>query len=192
VQDAGLAPNGTSHLLRCRFIYAATLDNLPDQHKADIFSRLTYALNNDTQLFAEASFARNHNIGRVAPVPIDQGAGHIDPNTGEGPHFAFPITSQYFPTALLTSLGFTPPFDTLGNGFTEIGMRAVPAGNRVNDNTNDQVRFVGGVKGTHGGLGLRQRLHLLACHRQAQLLRLHQRAAFPWRHSPPAPSTPSA
>src|SRR5204862_7213779 len=32
VQDAGPAPNGTDHLLRCRFIYPATLDNLPDQH----------------------------------------------------------------------------------------------------------------------------------------------------------------
>jgi iron complex outermembrane receptor protein len=151
VQDAGPAPNGTDHLLRCRFIYPATLDNLPDQHKADVYSRLTFALDPNTTLFGEASFARNHNIGRIAPVPIDQGAGHINPATGEGPHFLFPVSSPYFPTALLTQLGFTGPFDTQGNGFTEIGMRAVPVGNRVNDNTNDQMRFVGGVQGSMSG-----------------------------------------
>jgi iron complex outermembrane receptor protein len=151
VNQGDTAPNGSGPLLFCRFIYPASLDNLPDQRKADIFSRLSYALNKDTTLFAEASFARNHGIGRIAPVPIDQGAGHINPATGEGPHFLFPVSSPYFPTALLTSLGFTAPFDTQGGGFTEIGMRAVPVGNRINDNTNDQIRLVAGVQGTMAG-----------------------------------------
>jgi iron complex outermembrane receptor protein len=150
IQQRGTTPNGSPRW-RCRFIYAATLDNLPDQRKADVFSRFTYNLGQDHQLFAEASFARNHNIGRIAPVPIDSTAGHLDPTTAQYPSFAMPVSSRYFPTALLTSLGYTAPFDTLPGGMTEIAMRAVPVGNRINDNTNEQARMVAGLKGTLAG-----------------------------------------
>ena len=152
VKASDPSPNGTAVKL-CRFIYAATLDNLPDSEKGDLFSRLTYNLSPDHQLYAEASYARNHSIGRIAPVPIDSGAGHVNPVTGEYPHFAFPISSPYFPAALLTSLGYTAPFDTIAGmpGMTEVALRAVPVGNRINDNTNDQVRLVGGMRGVLGG-----------------------------------------
>ena len=150
IVNAGTTPNG-SPLLYCRFIYAATLDNLPDQEKGDIFTRLTYNITNEHQLFAEASFARSHSIGRVAPVPIDSTAGHVNPTTGEYPSFAFPVSSRYFPTALLTQLGYTAPFDTLPNGMTEVSLRAIPVGNRINDNTNEQARVVLGSKGVMAG-----------------------------------------
>lgn len=144
-------PSGAA-VKRCRFIYAATLDNLPDQDKADIYGRATFALSKDHTLFAEASAARNHSIGRIAPVPIDSGAGHVNPATGEYPSFAFPVSSKYFPAALLTKLGYDPSkFATLPNGMTEIAMRAVPVGNRINDNTNEQMRVVLGANGVLGG-----------------------------------------
>lgn len=139
-------PNG-SPKLACRFIYAATLDNLPDQTKGDLFGRFTRELDADTQFFAEASFAQNHNIGRIAPVPIDSTAGHLNPETASYPSFAIPVSSRYFPADLLASLGYTVP--TTGNA--EISMRAIPVGNRINDNTNQQIRLQAGLKGTRGG-----------------------------------------
>ncbi|HEX2011185.1 MAG TPA: TonB-dependent receptor [Roseateles sp.] len=143
-------PNGTQ-IRRCRFIYPAALDNLPDSEKGDLFGRFTTNLSKDHQLFAEASYARNRSIGRIAPVPIDSTAGHVR-SDGTYPSFALPISSRYFPAALLQSLGYTPAqFDTLGGGFTEIAMRAVPVGNRINDNTNEQTRFVVGSTGVIGG-----------------------------------------
>ena len=146
------SPNGKD-IKRCRFIYPATLDNLPDSEKGDLFGRLSYNLSAEHQLYAEASYARNHSIGRIAPVPIDSSAGHVNAVTGEYPHFAFPVSSAYFPTALLTSLGFAAPFDTIAGmpGMTEVALRALPVGNRINDNTNDQVRLVGGMRGVLAG-----------------------------------------
>ena len=143
-----MTPSG-SPIKRCRFIYAAAVDNLPEQTKADIFARFSYNLGAETQVYAEASYARNHSIGRVAPVPIDSSAGHVDQATGEYPHFAMPVSSKYFPTALLSKLGYTAPFDTIPSmpGMTEIAMRAVPVGNRIDDNTNEQKRAVVGLKG---------------------------------------------
>jgi iron complex outermembrane receptor protein len=146
------SPNGKAVKL-CRFIFPATLDNLPGSQKGDLFARLSLNLSADHQAYAEASYARNHSIGRIAPVPIDSTAGHVNPANGEYPHFAFPVNSAYFPTALLTSLGYTAPFDTIAGmpGMTEVALRAVPVGNRINDNTNDQLRLVGGVRGVLGG-----------------------------------------
>ncbi|RZL39997.1 MAG: TonB-dependent receptor [Rubrivivax sp.] len=143
-------PNGTAKK-RCRFIYPATQENLPDSTKADAFGRLTIDTGKDSQVFFEASYARNHSIGRVAAVPIDSTAGHVKPD-GTYPSFALPISSKYFPTALLTSLGYTPAqFDTLGGGFTEIAMRAVPVGPRTNDTLNEQTRLVAGASGVFSG-----------------------------------------
>ncbi len=147
---ANKTPNGTP-IKNCRFIYPAVQENLPDSTKADAFGRLTIDLGQDTQLFFEGSYARNHSIGRVAPVPIDSTAGHVKAD-GTYPSFAFPISSKYFPTALLTSLGYTPAdFDTLGGGFTEISMRSVPVGLRTNDTLSEQTRFVAGATGVVAG-----------------------------------------
>jgi len=143
-------PNGTP-IKRCRFIFPATQENLPDTTKSDAFGRLTLDLGQESQLFFEGSYARSHSIGRVAAVPIDSAAGHVKPD-GTYPSFALPITSKYFPRDLLLSLGYKPAdFDTLGGGFTEIAMRAVPVGPRTNVTTNEQTRFVAGLTGTARG-----------------------------------------
>jgi iron complex outermembrane receptor protein len=139
-------PNGTP-IKSCRFIFPASQENLPDSTKSDVFGRLNIALNADNQLFFEASAARNHTIGRVAAVPIDSTAGHVKAD-GTYPSFALPISSRYFPRALLLSLGYKESdFDTLGGGFTEIATRSVNVGPRTNVNTNEQVRVVAGATG---------------------------------------------
>ncbi|MBQ0945729.1 TonB-dependent receptor [Ideonella sp. 4Y16] len=148
VQDTGnLAPNGVDTIKRCRAIYAALVDNLPDSTKSDLFTRGTFALDSNTTLFAEASFARNHTIGRVAPTPISGDAMKVLPN-GNYPNVLMPTSSRYFPLALLTRLGFTAAdWDPDGDGFAEIATRSLDMGNRVNDNTNEQLRLVTGVSG---------------------------------------------
>ncbi|WP_324152073.1 TonB-dependent receptor [Ideonella sp.] len=142
-----LTPGG-QQAKACRFIYAAALDNFPDSERGDIFARFSYDLGNDTELYAEGSYARNHNIGRVAPVPISNDAGHINAETGEYPHFAMPVTSPYFPRELLETLGYTIPAD---GTMVDVMLRSVPVGNRINDNLNEQTRFVGGLRGVAGG-----------------------------------------
>ncbi len=147
-QVSGTTPSGDQRV-RCRGIYAAYVDNLPDSRKADIFGRFALNLNADNQLFAEASFARNHNIGRVAPVPIDQTATHIRPD-GTQPNILLPLTSRYAPLALLTRLGYDVN-NVITPGFLEIAYRSADVGSRTNDNTNDQSRLSVGMKGLMAG-----------------------------------------
>src|SRR5258706_1906936 len=148
LQISGTTPSGNQRI-RCRGIYAAYLDNLPDTHKGDVFGRFAYNMSNDHQFFAEASFARNHNIGRIAPVPIDQPGTHIRPD-GSQPNSLLPLTSRYAPVDLLRRLGYDPT--NVGTpGFLEIAVRSAPAGNRININTNDQSRFSTGFKGVIAG-----------------------------------------
>jgi iron complex outermembrane receptor protein len=148
---AATTPNGAAKK-RCRFIYAAVLDNLPDQDKGDLFGRLSFKIDQNHEVFAEASYARAHGIGRIAPVPIDSTAGHFDRKTGEYPSFKMPTSSPYFPRDLLTKLGYTAAiWDPDGDGFTEVALRAVPLGNRINDNTNEQTRLVLGARGMLSG-----------------------------------------
>ncbi|HEX4781647.1 MAG TPA: TonB-dependent receptor, partial [Usitatibacter sp.] len=148
LQVAGTTPSGDP-AIRCRGIYAAYLDNLPDSHKTDVFGRFTYEVSPSSQFFFEGSFARNHNIGRIAPVPIDQTAAHIRPD-GTQPNILLPLTSRYAPTALIQQLGFNLG-DVGTPGFLEIAVRSADAGNRINDITADQTRFSSGFKGTVAG-----------------------------------------
>ncbi len=128
----------------CRFIYAATLDNMPDSDKSDFYGRATFNVSSNHQLFLEGSFARNHTIGRVAPTPIKYGFGPFHADINDFYHVLMPITSKYYPRAFMASLGIPEPT----SGMAEIGLRAVPAGNRVSDNTNEQQRLVAGASGT--------------------------------------------
>jgi iron complex outermembrane receptor protein len=160
VVDQPASPNGTTQRI-CRFIYAATLDNLPDQEKGDLFTRVSYNLSDDHQLFMEASYARNHNIGRVAPTPIFWGATHLDPVAGDYAHPLMPVSSPFFPRDLLLQLGYTPAdFDPDGDGMTEVALRAIPVGNRINDNVNTQARVVLGAQGTMAGWDYNTALNL--------------------------------
>ncbi|MGZ5661800.1 MAG: TonB-dependent receptor plug domain-containing protein [Usitatibacter sp.] len=148
LQVSGTTPSGNPRI-RCRGIYAAYLDNLPDTHKSDVFGRFAYDINASNQFFLEASFARNHNIGRIAPVPIDQTAAHIRPD-GTQPNVLLPVTSRYAPVALINRLGYSLS-DVGTPGFLEIAVRSADAGNRINDITADQSRISTGFKGAFAG-----------------------------------------
>ena len=148
VQNGGTTPSGDPKL-RCRGIYAAYLDNLPDNHRGDLFGRVTYNVDANNTFFGEASYSLNHNIGRIAPVPIDQTAAHIRPD-GTQANILLPLTSRYAPVALINRLGYSTS-DVGTPGFLEIAYRSAPAGNRINDVTTDTSRFSGGMKGLVGG-----------------------------------------
>ncbi|MCV2362629.1 TonB-dependent receptor [Paucibacter sp. DJ1R-11] len=142
----GPSPNGLERRT-CRFIFAATLDNLPDQDKADVFGRVTFNAAKDHQLFVEGSFGRNQGIGRVAPTPIREGFGPFNAEKFAFEPVLMPVTSKYYPRELLTKLGYTVP----ATGMAGIALRAIPAGNRISDNTNTQKRFVFGSTGVLDG-----------------------------------------
>lgn len=147
---SGTTPSGDP-VLRCRAIYAALLDNLPDSTKSDLFGRATFNINADHQVFVEASLARNATIGRVAPTPIDGSAMKVRAD-GNYPNVVMPTSSAYFPTALLTRLGYTAAdWDPDGDGFAEIATRSLDVGNRISDNTNEQYRLVVGATGVLSG-----------------------------------------
>jgi iron complex outermembrane receptor protein len=148
VQRAGTTPSGDPRD-RCRGLFPAYLDNLPDQRKSDLFGRFTYELANNHQFFAEGSFARNHSIGRIAPVPIDSSIARIKPDGTQDP-FLLPLTSRYAPVALINRLGYDVA-DVAFPGFLDIIYRAAPAGNRINDTQNDQTRLSTGLKGLAAG-----------------------------------------
>jgi iron complex outermembrane receptor protein len=142
IQVAGPTPNGTDTAKRCRAIYAAMLDNLPDSTKTDLFARGTFKLNADTSWLTEVSIARNHTTGRAAPSPLDGSAMKVQAD-GNYPAMVMPTTSRYFPLALLTRLGYTAAnWDPDGDGFTEVATRSLDRGNRVSDNTNEQYRAI--------------------------------------------------
>ncbi len=156
VQVAGKTPNGVDDVKRCRAIYAAMLDNLPDSTKTDLFVRGSFKINADNQWFVEASAARNHTTGRAAPTPIDGSAMKVRAD-GTYPNVLMPVNSKYFPTALLTRLGYTPADyvsytdPVTGQGYTEIAYRSLDRGERVSDNNNEQYRVVVGANGLLSG-----------------------------------------
>lgn len=144
--NKGLTPNGMDRL-GCRFVYAATLDNLPDQEKGDVYGRATFKASVDHTMFVEASYAQNHSIGRIAPTPIKYGFGPFHAEINDFYPVNFPVTSPFYPRALLASLGYPTP----ATGMVQVGLRAIPAGNRINDTTNSQARLVVGSTGIFAG-----------------------------------------
>ena len=161
---AGPTPNGSDNAKRCRAIYAAMLDNLPDSTKTDIFARGTFKVDADTNWFFETSIARNHTTGRAAPSPLDGSAMRVGAD-GNYPRMVMPIDSRYFPRALLDRLGYTEAdyvsfVDGAGRKFTEVATRSLDRGNRVSDNTNEQYRFVIGANTLMGGWDVDTALNL--------------------------------
>ncbi len=154
VQVAGKTPNGVDDARRCRAIYAAMLDNMPDSTKTDVFARATFKLSADTSLYTEFSMASNHTTGRAAPSPLDGSAMKVQAD-GNYPRMVMPIDSKYFPQALLTRLGYKESdyvsyVDASGRKYTEVATRSLDRGNRVSDNTNEQYRAIAGASTVFG------------------------------------------
>jgi iron complex outermembrane receptor protein len=159
------APSVTSPLLStttaCRFDTAKLVTLFPDAERASAFAAGHFALTDDMQLYAEASYSHNKQEFVIQPAPLsdqfnlppghplfDQAPYNRGVGLGQAPSpFAFTTivlkpSSPYYPTATVQSVtgGATP--DIL------VRYRAVTSGNRDYTDTAEQPRGVIGIKGT--------------------------------------------
>ncbi len=114
----------------CAYDPSPFISLLPETERASVYGALHFALTDDVQLYAEASFNRNRQRTVVQPVPI----------------FALmQPTSPYYPTAFVQANagGATPDIF--------VAYRSRITGNRDITDTSEQPRTVLGVKGTLAG-----------------------------------------
>ena len=157
------APSVTSPLRSpkvCRFDTSKLVTLFPDAERASVFGAAHYALTDDVQLYAEASYSHNKQEYVIQPSPLSDQfnlpPGH--PLFNQAPYnrgaglggapspFAFTTvvlksSSPYYPTATVKAAtgGATP--DIL------VRYRSVVSGNRDYTDTAQQPRGVFGIKG---------------------------------------------
>lgn len=107
----------------CRYDRAALGDVLPESEKTGIYARGSFAFNKDTTAFGEVLFTRNKysSVGWPAGTTDDIGLGTANIPAG-APNNPFPNEA-------------------------EVRYRFADVGNRGNEGTNDNKRFVLGLKG---------------------------------------------
>jgi iron complex outermembrane receptor protein len=136
----------------CRYDPSPFVSLLPEIERSSAYGALHFALTDDIQLYAEASYNRNENHFVIQPVPLsDQFA--LPPNHplfNVAPYNGFSTvvlqpSSPYYPTALVQGQtgGATP--DLL------VRYRSQITGNRDLTDTATQPRGVLGVKGIVAG-----------------------------------------
>jgi iron complex outermembrane receptor protein len=144
-------------LTRCRFDPSPLVTLIPASERTSIFATGKFAITNDIQAFAEASYNRNTIQTIIQPVPLsDQFA--IPANNvlcNQAPYntvvpgncvaaIVIRPTSPFYPTAYAQSqYGATP--DLL------VRYRSALTGNRDLTDISEAPRFVAGVKGTTAG-----------------------------------------
>ena len=138
----------TDRAKRCRAIYAAMLDNLPDSTKTDIFARGTFKVDADTNWYTEVSLARNHTTGRAAPSPSGR-LGHEGAGRRQLPAHGDADRQPLLPAGAADPHGLHRGRLRLvrrpnGRKYTEVATRSLDRGNRVSDNTNEQYRAIVG------------------------------------------------
>jgi iron complex outermembrane recepter protein len=153
--DPLLSPNG------CRFDPASLVTLVPRSDRVSLFGSGRLMINNNLELFAEASFNRNKIRTVIQPVPLsDQFAiPDTNPLANQFPYNAYGAsipsaaiilasTSPFYPTAYVTGItgGATP--DLL------VRYRAATAGNRDLTDTSTAPRLVLGARGTVFGADL--------------------------------------
>lgn len=142
---------------RCRFDPASMVTLLPDTDRVSVFGSIKFALNSDTEAYAEASYTRNKSRTVIQPVPIsDQFA--IPPNNplaNQAPYNTYTAqpsstivltsASAFYPTAYVQGLTGGPTPDLF------IRYRAAVNGNRDITDISEAPRLVFGVRGVAGG-----------------------------------------
>ena len=115
----------------CSFDFASVIETIPETEKTSVIGRLTWQIDPDHQLFAEASYYRGKFIYRFSPTPVEAGT--------------LPPTSPYYPTAYVASAGGDPNSDLL------LFYRTLELGPRTNEDAVDQWRAVVGLQGAVKG-----------------------------------------
>ena len=131
---------------RCRFDYASQIDIVPENDVWSFLGRGTFQLNANTQLFAEASYAKQKSTFRISQTPASQATTHIDPVRQPLP-LLYPAGGPYYP-----GNGIVPaiPGVTL-TGDLDIYWRALETGPRTNQVETDEYRILLGASGLAWG-----------------------------------------
>lgn len=142
---------------RCRFDPSPILALLPETERASFFAAGRFALTNEIEAFAEASFSRNKTRTIIQPVPLSDQFGLPNNN----PLFNLPPYNQYttFGSSTILLQPSSPFYPTayvqgLTGGATPnllVRYRAAVNGNRDITDIADAPRLTFGVKGSAAG-----------------------------------------
>jgi iron complex outermembrane recepter protein len=127
---------------RCRFDYASVIDIVPPSDRLSFFSKATFQINEDNQLFAEASISRNKYKFVISPTPASEATTKPDALTGATAQLLYPATGPYYPG----TNGIPNP--TGATGDLNLYYRTIDLGGRRNDTTATEGRFLVGATGT--------------------------------------------
>ena len=148
--SAGCSPPAsyglTSNETRCRYDYLSQIDIIPDNEVWSFLGRATLQLNSNTQLFAEASWARQTSTFRISQTPASQGTTRRQPDGNRLP-LLYPAGGPYYP-----GNGIVPAIpDTPLTGDLDLYWRALETGPRTNQVETDEYRILLGASGLAWG-----------------------------------------
>jgi len=159
-------PSDINFPAQCRFDNSPYDSLQPDTKKGNGFLNAHYQISDTTQLYAEAAFAHVETLTQVQPVPLSfqnpllpsnpflayqanllatQYPNYHNPAiTPTAAAFLLPPTSPYYPTALAAANGMAGlPLNLIYRDFAN--------GVRLEEDTSDTTRAVGGWKGNLAG-----------------------------------------
>jgi iron complex outermembrane receptor protein len=144
--DAGCLPPAsyglTSTDTRCRYDYATQIDIVPDNEVWSFLGRATFQLKPNTQLFAEASWAKQKSTFRISQTPVSQAATTQQPDGTRLP-LLYPADGPYYPgNGIVPAIPGTPL-----TGDLDLYWRALETGPRTNEATTDEYRILVGASG---------------------------------------------
>lgn len=155
------APSVTSPLFssrQCRFDPSGQVALLPDTERYSAYAGFRFALTQNIELFAEASYAHNSINTIIQPVPISDQFALPDNNPlyaalGGVSRITVKPGSKYYPTAYITGLQFEgkPYYDPANLPDLNVRYRSVVTGNRDLTNIATQPRVAFGLNGSGAG-----------------------------------------
>jgi len=117
----------------CGYDFTSTIDIVPETERGDMLARATFQLDPDTQLFAEATYARDRFVYRDSPTSIFQGAG------ASSQPVLYPATGPYFPAAFAAANGIS--------GALNMRYRSAELGPQTSGTDGTALRVAAGADG---------------------------------------------
>ncbi len=123
---------------QCRFDYASVIDIVPPSESWNVYGSGRWQFAPDHQAFVEASWSQTKSTSKVSP----NAAASAFTLNGESPFL--PPTSPFYPHGLAQQFG-------VDGQPGELFFRMLELGPRTDNNTIEQTRVVGGLKGLLAG-----------------------------------------
>ncbi len=136
----------TETSVRCRYDYASQIDILPENEVMSFLGRGTFQLNADTQIFAEASWAKQTSTFRISQTPASEATTKKQPDGTTLP-LLYPEGGKYYPgNGIVPAVASRPV-----TGDLNIYWRALETGPRTNEVETDEYRILLGISGLAWG-----------------------------------------